>query len=251
MMGRSKPSRREIPRRTGARSALLKRATTGISGNGTASGLKTCMFGATGTHPAKPRRSLWNRRPRSLRLTPGRRVPIEFTQSTRFVRARIRMTCMLLVGSVPQSLPKQMIGVFPSKGTSSIGEGYGWDAGRGGMSSIARGMRNLSDLQRPNVHDQRSLRPVKEGVPAAGELFLDQPDRQAALLMVQGLRSHDWLEMLPGLLAQSRDATGGGGSRGGGTLPLPSCRSVAASSPSIKIRSHISRLTRSQRRLPC
>src|SRR2546427_10616195 len=164
-MGRSKPSRRETLPSTADSSALLKRATTGISGNGMVSGLKTCKFGATGTHPSKPRRSLRKRRPRSLRFTPGRRVPIEFTQSTRFRRERIRMMCVLLVGSVPQSLLKQIMGILPSPDASSLRErNAGWeswaaargDAGRGDMPSDAgrtRDLRGIFSVQKGPLPD--------------------------------------------------------------------------------------------------
>src|SRR2546430_10983558 len=113
-MGRSNPRRPQARRSAVETSALSRRATTGISGNGMAKGWKTCRFGATGTHPDRPRRSLWSSLARSLRLAPGRRVPIEFTQSTGFWRDKMRMMWVLLVGSVPQSLLKQIIGIFSS-----------------------------------------------------------------------------------------------------------------------------------------
>src|SRR5439155_9304851 len=113
-MGRSNPRRPQARRSAVETSALLRRATTGISGNGMAKGWKTCRFGATGTHPDRPRRSLWSSLARSLRLAPGRRFPIEFTQSTGFWRDKMRMMWVLLVGSVPQSLLKQIIGIFSS-----------------------------------------------------------------------------------------------------------------------------------------
>src|SRR2546428_10528427 len=63
--------------------------------------------------------------------------------------------CVLLVGSVPQSLLKQIRGIVPSADASSLGErNAGWecrvaargDAGRGAMPSGARRTRDLRGI---------------------------------------------------------------------------------------------------------
>src|SRR2546428_4044718 len=208
-MGRSRRSRRETLPSPADSSALLKRATTGISGNGMVSGLTACKFGATGTHPSKPRRSLRKRRPRSLRFTPGRRVPIEFTQSTRFCRERIRMMCVLLVGSVPQSLLKQIMGILPSADASSLGKrNAGWecrvtargDAGRGGMPSGARRTRDLRGIfsvQKGPLPDlQVDEKPKAFAVlPDARAMLLREPPQRGRMEQPtrQGARAEDEL----------------------------------------------------------
>src|SRR6266581_2408485 len=73
------------------------------------SGVTACMFELIGVAPARYCRIFVMTREASATVAPGRRRPIELTQSTRFVRARIVMTWCLLVGSASQSLAKQTI----------------------------------------------------------------------------------------------------------------------------------------------
>src|SRR5918994_2783765 len=67
------------------------------------------MFGSTNRTPETMRRSFATNRRRSLAAAVGRRMPIEFTHSTRFRAERIRMMCFLLVGSPSQSWEMQII----------------------------------------------------------------------------------------------------------------------------------------------
>src|SRR2546426_2623534 len=69
----------------------------------------TKRFGSTSWQPARRRPSLVINRCRSARDAVGRRIPIEFTQSTWFFAARMRMMCFLLVGSPCQSWEMQMM----------------------------------------------------------------------------------------------------------------------------------------------
>jgi len=77
----------------------------GLCGSGRASGASTQSPSATWRGPRAPATSLRARRRTSRGLTPGRRMPIELTQSTRRSRARSRMTWLLLVGWSSQSPP--------------------------------------------------------------------------------------------------------------------------------------------------
>src|SRR5712691_8656528 len=88
-----------------------------MPGKGTTSGFVTKRFGSTSTQPPRLRRSLATIRWRSRLEAVGRRIPNEFTQSTRFLLARMRMMWVLLVGSLPQSLAKQTMDA-----PSSIGD---------------------------------------------------------------------------------------------------------------------------------
>src|SRR5262245_59305691 len=85
----------------------LSRSAAAFPGNGSASGLPTNSPGSTGRHPRKTRRSFLPIRRASYAVAAGRRIPMESTHSTRLFRARIRMMCVLLVGSALQSLAKQ------------------------------------------------------------------------------------------------------------------------------------------------
>src|SRR5438874_11625598 len=87
-------------------------------GKGSVRGFVTKRFGSTSTHPSRLLRTLAAIRPRSRRDAVGRRIPTEFTQSTRLLRARMRMICVLLVGSPPQSLAKHTMDWRSSIGRS-------------------------------------------------------------------------------------------------------------------------------------
>src|SRR5678815_5547350 len=108
-IGRFSPSRRLSRRSVPDRMTALSRSVAATPGSGTTSGLTTKRFGSTSRQPPNPRRSFEASRPRSATDALGRRMPIELIQSTRFLRARMRMMWVLLVGSPPQSCAKQMI----------------------------------------------------------------------------------------------------------------------------------------------
>src|SRR5437879_4111090 len=65
-------------------------------------------------HPFRLRLIFATTRRKSRAEAVGRRIPIEFTQRIRFFWDRIRMMCVLLVGSPPQSCAKQMIDLCSS-----------------------------------------------------------------------------------------------------------------------------------------
>src|SRR3989442_4926387 len=87
-----------------------------MPGKGTTSGFVTKRFGSTSTHPPRLRPSLATIRWRSRLEAVGRLIPNEFTQSTRFLLARMRMMWVLLVGSLPQSLAKHTMEAPSSTG---------------------------------------------------------------------------------------------------------------------------------------
>src|SRR5436305_12098269 len=108
-IGRSNPRRRDSCRSSAVRSAAFSFSASASPGSGRTSGFVTKMFGSTSLDPANARRTLKRIRRRSRRLALGRRMAMELTQRIRFFFERIRMMCVLLVGSPSQSCAKQMI----------------------------------------------------------------------------------------------------------------------------------------------
>jgi hypothetical protein len=111
-IGRVSPALRAKYRIDVVSSIVFSRSTPGTPGSGTASGLATWRLALTRTRPWPTWRSLLSTRRASRPEAAGRRMPMEFTHRIRFLSDRIRMMCVLLVGSPCQSWAKQMIDSF-------------------------------------------------------------------------------------------------------------------------------------------
>src|SRR6266850_1952266 len=185
---RSMPRRRAWARTYRPASQALRRRAHRRLCSGITSGVTAKMFVWTCTAPRRYCRTLRRIRDASATLAAGRLSPIEFTQSTRFVRARIFMTWCLLVGSASQSLAKQMM--FCPVITARLLQGHHTLAGHveapRRVARVDHELRGVDDLAVVEVdvvgHNHDAV--------GGGQALLRQLDRLQRLPVLQHQRGH-------------------------------------------------------------